>query len=201
MEHAAPGSVVAIVPLKALDSAKGRLATAVNARGRRRIVDRMLRSVLSACDDCASVTDVLVVAGDEPAGRVAAAAGARVLIEPEPGLDAALATANAAASRARVTLVVAADLPLATGADLDRVFAAAAVAGPVVVVAPTRDGGTGALLRRPPGIIATAYGPGSAAAHLRLAAAAGVPAIRVDVAGLAHDVDTPAHLTAELLAP
>jgi len=201
MEHAKPGSVVAIVPLKALDSAKGRLAGAMDAQGRRRVVDRMLRSVLAACNDCASVTDMLVVAGDKPAARLAAAAGARVLIEPEPGLDAALAAADAVTSQAHVTLVVAADLPLATGADLDRVFAAAADAGQAVVVAPTRDGGTGALLRRPPSIIATAYGPDSAAAHLLLAAVAGVAAIRVDVAGLAHDVDTPAHLTAELLAP
>lgn len=201
MEDAGAGSVIAIVPLKALDSAKGRLATVVDPPGRRRIVDRMLRRVLSACDNCRSVTDVFVVAGDRAAARLAAAAGARVLVEPEPGLDAALAAADAVTSEAQGTLVVAADLPLATGADLDRVFAAAADGGPVVVVAPTRDGGTGALLRRPPGVIVTAYGPGSAAAHLRRAAAAGVRGIRVDVASLAYDVDTPADLTPELLAP
>ncbi|CAN5707372.1 MAG: 2-phospho-L-lactate guanylyltransferase [Actinomycetota bacterium] len=201
MWHAEPGGIIAIVPLKALNAAKGRLATVVDPEGRRRVVGRMLRAVLSACRACGSVTDVLVVAGDEAAARLAIAAGARALVEPEPGLDAAMAAADAATVQARATLVVAADLPLATGADLDRVFAAAPGRDAVVVVAPTRDGGTGALLRRPPGVIVTTYGPGSAAAHLRGAAAEGVRGIRVEVAGLAHDVDTPAHLTAELLGP
>jgi 2-phospho-L-lactate/phosphoenolpyruvate guanylyltransferase len=84
--------------------------------------------------------------------------------------------------------VVAADLPLAHGADLDRVVAAAA-GGRAVVIVPTRDGGTGVLYRRPATVTGTAYGPGSAAAHVRLAADAGLEAVTLDVPGLALDVD------------
>jgi 2-phospho-L-lactate guanylyltransferase (CobY/MobA/RfbA family) len=57
-------------------------------------------------------------------------------------------------------------------------------------VAPTRDGGTGGLLRRPGDVIATRYGGASGLRHLRLAQQAGVSTARVDLPGFAHDVDT-----------
>ena len=64
------------------------------------------------------------------------------------------------------------------------------------MVAPTRDGGTGGQLRRPASVIATAYGVGSARAHRRLAARAGLEATVLDVEGLALDVDTVEQLEA-----
>jgi 2-phospho-L-lactate/phosphoenolpyruvate guanylyltransferase len=115
------------------------------------------------------------------------------VLEPRPGLGRALATADATAAGAAATLVVAADLPLVAAEDLDAVCAAGA-RGPAVVVAPTHDGGTGALLRRPPRLIPTAYGPGSAARHLALARAAGASALVVDRQALALDVDDAAGL-------
>ena len=82
-------------------------------------------------------------------------------------------------------LVVAADLPHLRGGDVDAVLAA----DTEVVVAPTRDGGTGGLLRRPPQVCSTAYGPRSATRHLAVARASGLRAARLEVAGFAHDVD------------
>jgi len=58
-----------------------------------------------------------------------------------------------------------------------------------VVVAPTDDGGTGALYRRPPWAIGTRYGRDSAAAHLRLAEESGLAAVMLYVPALALDVD------------
>jgi 2-phospho-L-lactate/phosphoenolpyruvate guanylyltransferase len=134
---------------------------------------------------------VLVVVGDTAGEQLAAEHGARSLREPRPGLQAALAAADTATAGAHATLVVAADLPLARGEDLDRVCAAGARQdGPAVVVAPTEDGGTGALYRRPPGVVATAFGPGSAAAHLALGQAAGAHTLRLRIPRLALDVDT-----------
>lgn len=187
--------VTAIIPVKALHAAKGRLAPALAASERRTLVATMLERVVRACQGCAAVEDVLVVAGDAAAASLAAGLGVRVLVEPVAGLDRALAAADAATAGAEATLVVAADLPLATAADLDRVVAAATAAR-TVVVAPTVDGGTGALLRRPGAVSGTAYGAGSAAAHLALARAAGAVAVRIDVPALAHDVDTPEQLAA-----
>jgi len=177
--------VVAIVPLKALDQAKGRLAGELDPAARRELMGWMFGRVVAACRAAAAVERLLVVAGDEAAVALAAEHGVPGLLQPRPGLAAALDAADDACAAAAATLVVAADLPLAAGADLDRVCAT----GAAVVVAPTRDGGTGALYRCPPGVIPTRYGPGSAAAHLALAAAAGVAAVELHVPALALDVD------------
>jgi 2-phospho-L-lactate/phosphoenolpyruvate guanylyltransferase len=181
-------SVTAIVPLKALGAAKQRLAGRLGAQERRDLVAWMFERVVAACRDARATSDLLVVAGNADSAALARRAGVETLMEPRPGLDAALAAADAALAGVGATLVVAADLPLVTPDDIDRVCVEAA-AQRVVAVAPTYDGGTGALLRRPPRIIPTAYGPDSAARHLALAAAADVSAVRLEVAGLALDVD------------
>lgn len=211
--------VTAVIPLKSLAMAKRRLAAELDAATRRELVAWMFERVLRACERARCVQDVLVVAGDEEAAAVARAAGGVALVEPHPGLARALAKADVATAGRPATLVVAADLPLATAEDIDAVCAAAdrlssswrsprdrptrtdenrlrwrsgdSQVGPSVIVAATRDGGTAALLRRPPTVIATAYGPGSADAHVALAAAAGVPVLRLDLPRLALDVDTP----------
>lgn len=186
------GPVTAIVPLKALDRAKGRLAGDLDPEERRALAAWMFDRVADALAASGAVRDVLVVVGDQAGGRLARARGLAVLREPRPGLAAALAAADDATAGAPATVVVAADLPLIRGADLDAVCAAGADAD--VVVAPTRDGGTGALYRRPGGVMGTAYGPGSGAAHLALAAAAGLRTRRLDLPRLALDVDTASSL-------
>lgn len=187
-----PVPVTAIVPLKALDRAKGRLAEDLDGPSRQRLSRWMFERVAAALQVTRAVTGVLVVVGDADGAALAAAHGFATLREPRPGLDAALGAADSATAGVPATLVVAADLPLVRGGDLDAVCSAGGTAP--VVVAPTRDGGTGALYRRPAGIIRTAYGSGSARAHLDAAAAAGVHGLRLDVAGLALDVDTAAAL-------
>ncbi len=183
--------VTAIIPLKGLSAAKTRLAPALDPGDRRALVGWMLARVLDACRDAEDVAAVLVVAGDDEAAQLARSAHAQdVLVQTRAGLAAAIGLADQAASHADATLVVAADLPLVEARDLERVCQAAARPRGVVVV-PTDDGGTAALLRRPPGVITSAYGPGSAAAHLGLAEAAGVPALRLDLPRLRVDVDTP----------
>lgn len=190
-----PGvTITAIIPLKALGQAKGRLSGVLDAPERRALVAWMARRVIAACQACELITDVLVVAGDEAAAAIAAAASVRVVIENEPGLDGALRIAEAVTSGASATIVVAADLPAVTAADLAAVITAARGHGTAVVIAPTDDGGTGALLRRPPCVMGTAYGPASAARHAAMAREAGVDAVTVQRRGLASDVDTPEQL-------
>ncbi|MGH8929888.1 MAG: 2-phospho-L-lactate guanylyltransferase [Egibacteraceae bacterium] len=182
--------VTAIVPVKALPHAKSRLAGHLDEAQRRALVIWMLGRVLDACLGARPIDRVLAVVGDLQAAAVAARPGVDVVIEPSPGLRVALETADRAASKAHATLVIPADLPLATAADLETICG---VSDPVIVV-PTRDGGTGAFGRRPPDVVGTAFGPASAAAHLRLAAAAGVRATRMNLPNLALDVDTPGDL-------
>ena len=58
-----------------------------------------------------------------------------------------------------------------------------------VVVAPSSDGGTSALLRRPRDVIAAGFGPGSAALHHERALRAGVFFQEISLASLSIDVD------------
>jgi 2-phospho-L-lactate/phosphoenolpyruvate guanylyltransferase len=197
MSGMAPAPVTAVIPLKALPSAKMRLAPALSRERRRELAEEMFAHVLGTCLAAAAVAEVLVVAGDQESADLAALLGARAVVQHETGLNAALAHADELLAGARTTLVVAADLPLLNGEDLD-VLCGAAPDGPAVVVAPTWDGGTGALLRRPGTVIPTAYGLGSAAAHQQLAARAGVTAVLVQRDGFSFDVDTAEQLEAAI---
>jgi 2-phospho-L-lactate guanylyltransferase len=193
--------VAAIVPLKALSHAKGRLSGVLDGTQREAFVAWMARRVLEALKSSDGIGDVLLVAGDDAAAAIAREAGVRAMVVEQPGLAAALAAADDAMAGMAATVVVAADLPDLTPQDIAAVLEAGATAGErAVVIAPTRDGGTGALLRRPGTVIPTAYGPGSADAHQRLAQAAGVTAVRVVRPGLANDVDVPEQLPSALAA-
>ena len=182
-------ALTAIVPLRT--GGKTRLSPALAPSERSDLATAMLCDVATALRE-AGIERIVVAAQGPSALASAAALGLEALPDPDEakGLDHALRRAAARLDPAHTLLVVAADLPRLTGPDVGQVLACRAS----VVVAPTRDGGTGGLLRRPPTAIPTAYGPGSAAAHLLLAADAGLTGEQVSAPGFADDVDTPGDL-------
>ncbi len=190
-----PVSPTVIVPLKALSEAKGRLADALDPAQRRELAAWMFARVMAACAAARQIDGVLVVAGNEESAELARPFDVPTVVEGRPGLDVAMALADELLADRCATLVIAADLPLLTAADIAAVCDAAST-GASVVVAPTHDGGTGGLLRTPPGVIPTAFGAGSAAAHRRLAEVAGVRSAVVGTEGFRLDVDTPRQLAA-----
>lgn len=192
-------SITAIVPLKALDRSKQRLAPRLSGEQRRMLMGGMFTHVLRTCAATPQIDDVWAVVGDGAGAALADAAGVRALREPAPGLNPALAHATSSVA-STAALVVVADLPDLSPVDLRRVIAAGG-SGAGVVVGDTRDGGTGALLRCPPAVIPTAYGPASAGAHLDAARRAGVRAVLVASPGLARDVDRPGDLDRYAGAP
>jgi len=174
---------VPLVPLKALAEAKGRLAPEVGPLQRRLLAIAMFEDVIAALQAVPALAAPVVVSPDREVWRRADAMGCRVVEEP-PGagdLNAALAAAAKAAANGAL-LVVAADLPLASAAGLERVLAAEA---PVAVVPSADGGGTNVLAWRDPASFAPSFGPASAARHLAVPGA-----VRVDDPGLALDVDT-----------
>lgn len=187
-----------LVPLRSPGRGKTRLATHLSPAARASLAGAMLADVAAALAT-AAVDEVVVVAGGPAAAAAAAALGLDALIDPPDvaTLDGALRAAAARIGPRPELLVVAADLPRLTAADLAAVRADDAD----VVVAPTADGGTGVLVRRPAGVIPTRYGVSSATKHLALARRAGVTASTVHRAGAAYDVDTVADLTALRDAP
>jgi 2-phospho-L-lactate guanylyltransferase len=174
---------VPLVPLKALAEAKGRLAPEVGPLQRRLLAIAMFEDVIAALQAVPALSAPVVVSPDREVWRRADAIGCRVVEEP-PGagdLNAALASAAASVPGGPL-LVVAADLPLASAAALERVLAAEA---PVAVVPSADGGGTNVLGWRDPGSFAPSFGPDSAARHLAVPGA-----VRVDDPGLSLDVDT-----------
>jgi 2-phospho-L-lactate guanylyltransferase len=117
----------------------------------------------------------------------------------EPALNAALhqATAFAASRGASAVLILPADLPLLTLADVARLWRASQqlYADRAMVIAPDSQGqGTNALLVRPPGALAYQFGPGSFQRHCQQARERGL-AWHIDRSPrLGLDVDLPADL-------
>lgn len=178
---------VAIVPLRSPGVGKTRLATALDPDQRALLTGAMLRDVTVALAG-SRVDEVVVAAGGAAAAAAAAAIGLPVLPDApgHRGLNGALADATRLVGAGHDVLVVTADLPRLTADDVDAVLAADGE----VVVAPTHAGGTGGLLRRPGGRIATRFGPASAIRHRESALAAGCDARTVEREGFRHDIDT-----------
>jgi len=175
---------VPLVPVKALAEAKGRLAPQVGPLPRRLLAIAMFEDVVAALQAVPALQAPVVVSPDREVWRRADALGCRVVEEP-PGagdLNGALRSAAATVDRGPL-LVVAADLPLASAAGLQRVLAAARA--PVAVVPSHDGGGTNVLAWGDPASFAPSFGPDSAARHLAVPGA-----VRVDEPGLALDVDT-----------
>ncbi len=201
----------AVVPAKPLGLAKSRLAPVLGPEERAALARALLADVVAALTAAPGLVRVAVVSADAEARAVGVALGALGLPEPagalpdadpEARLNAALEHAAVVAERASAAglLVLPADVPLVTAADVGA-LRAALPEGPGVVVAPTADGGTGALLRVPPSICAARFGAGSLDAHLRTAAARGVLARVVVRPNLQFDVDRPADLLRLLQLP
>lgn len=190
--------MVALIPLRDPGSGKTRLAPHLSPSERAGLAAAMLSDTVGAIR--AAPVDRVVVAASGGTGAAAASAlGLDVLLDPPsaPSLDEVLRVATARLSGASALLVVAADLPCLRPEEVAALLDLEAQ----VVVAPTGDGGTGGLLRRPPAIVPTAFGPGSAATHMRLAHQAGVQGRTASLPGFHNDVDTWADLQALVEAP
>jgi 2-phospho-L-lactate guanylyltransferase len=175
-----------LVPIKGFGAAKARLGGALDGPQRAALARRLAGGVLAA----ASPLPTWVVCDDDDVAAFAAAAGAGVIRQPQPGLNPGVqhAVAELAAAGYDVVLVAHADLP-EPGALVD--VAATATAHRVVLV-PDRHGEGTNVLAVPSAIgFRFAYGPGSAAAHRAEAERLGLPLHEVHDDGLGWDVDHP----------
>ena len=177
-----------LIPVNRLDRAKGRLAALLEPEERAELVRRSLATVLEAVVEAGM--EAVVLTADEGV-RAALPSGVRSLAE-EPELRGLSAQLESAARRLGVEelLILHADLPLATGEALGQLVAEAAPAPSATLVRPG-DGGTNAMLLRPPGRFALAYGSGSGDLHEAAAREAGLEVRRADVPALSLDLDTP----------
>jgi 2-phospho-L-lactate guanylyltransferase len=188
-----------VLPVKSLDASKARLGPVLEPLERAALTLAMLEDVLDVTLAMAG-WQTWVVSPDEAVLEVSRARGADILVEEEPPLDSAIAQAEAEATGrgADALAVLLPDTPLVTPATLTRALHRL---GPVVL-GPSADGqGTNLLVRRPPDVIAAAFGPNSAARHRRAADAAAVPITVVEDPTIAFDVDVPDDILGVLRSP
>lgn len=176
-----PGRVIVVIPFR--EGGKSRLPE----RLRREAGLAMLADVLAAA---AGNGRVLVVTDDPEGARVAADLGA--VLVPDPGTGQGAAVAAALVGATGPCLVVNADLPCATSADLALLVGIACRGAFGLVAAP--DGTTNALALPSPAAFAPLYGAGSAARFRAHGTALGLELVEPPLAGLTQDVDTIADL-------
>lgn len=175
-----------LIPLRSPGVGKTRLSPEVSTEDRARLTAAMLADVVAAVRGAG--LDVPTILASGPAAAAAAGAlGCPVRLDPpQAGLNAAIEDAAQRLGDRDDVLVLLADLPLLTSDDVATILEVDTPIG----LAPTSDGGTSALLRRPGRIMTTAFGADSATRHERLADALGLDVTVLTSPGLAADLDT-----------
>jgi len=183
-------SVVAIVPFKGLDRGKQRLAACLSPSQRSLLNQRMLEDVLRCARAACVFDDICVLSGELPA----VSGDCRWLQDLGHDLNSSLSSAAARAARfADSVVVLPADLPSVSAADLRTVVAAARVHA-VVVIPDARGSGTNALGLSPPTAIVPRFGTNSRYCHEAAARERGLTTTTLLLSSLASDVDEPADL-------
>lgn len=190
------GGTWVVVLIKDFDSAKERLRPALGSKSRRALARRTANLAVTAA---AAGDHVLVVAGSEEVGEMAAAWGANVLLEPrEEGQNTAAerGIARARAAGAEAVLLLSSDLPLVTAAAVRQLLQAAnRFKAPVVVAVPAIGrGGTNALYMRPADAIGLHFGEDSLTKFKEDASTQGVKFVIHPSDAIALDLDEPSDL-------
>jgi 2-phospho-L-lactate guanylyltransferase len=188
-------NIWAVVPVKRLGLAKQRLAPVLSRSERAELARTMLHDVLTTLCATPQLAGIIVVSGDPAVAKLATLFDARVVGDVmESGINAAvqqgLRTPDLSSAGA---LVIPADVPFATAADLQAVIAELGHF-PIVLAPALSDGGTNTLAMRRPDLIAPSFGDDSFARHQALARDAGLGCGIVRTEGLGRDIDYPCDL-------
>lgn len=183
----------AVIPVKSLGAGKSRLLPELPRDRLDALCLAMLEDLIGALQATPALARIAVATPDDRIAAHAQRLGAEALHGPDPGLNAAIDAAPDKLGLApdAPLLVVLGDVPGARPGEVQQLFEAleAMGSGPGAVLAPSRDGGTSALLRRPHGALPARFGPQSAARHREAAQSADVPLREVLLPSLAIDLD------------
>lgn len=192
----------AILPVKPFGEGKSRLAERLHAAERGALSKELMTKVIQTVQEANACAEILVISRDASVLGYAKSVACLPLLEKpalpnQDSLNAALRQAadEAVANGANAILILPADLPLINPQDIVS-LAKAGQRGPRVVIAPSTDKGTNALLLNPPDAIDFAFGLRSFERHRKLAEENNVPLHIIHSNTLAFDVDRPADLDA-----
>ena len=182
--------VYAIVPVKRLGVSKRRLSKFLTPQERKLLTITMLEDVLKALKS-STVHDVLVVSRDPNVRMIADKFGFSFFSPSRNGLNPAVeeATAWCMRNQADSVLVIPADIPLLSSADVNKIIELGNCNGSTVVLSPSNNGGTNALFKKPPNLLFAQFGYRSFARHFRQARNKGISIKFHYSASIALDVD------------
>ncbi len=205
----------ALIPVKALNLAKSRLAPHLSPQQRVRLVLDMLQHVVQLLHESEAFEQIFVVSADSRVLELVQSWGAQPLRETQQGHNPALQEAAHSILEAATLLqhntwtthrtqgrlereqaenvgllTISADLPLLAQEDIFALLQAAEHAQ--VVLAGSSDGtGTNALLTHPPLALPYLFGPNSLPAYMQAAQTRQISYTLLHNAHLALDIDTP----------
>jgi len=185
-----------VVPVKPFAEGKSRLATVLSWQQRRGLNQYLFHNLLTQAQAAQVFTGVVVVGRDPQV--LAEVTWAQVTFEQEEkqSLNEALEQGRRRAllQGAEAILILPADLPLLTVGDITQLYRLGQVQ-PHMVIAPSHDGGTNALLLHPPQMIPFAFGEQSFTRHCTLADKVRLPYRIYKSPSLSFDLDWPKDLT------
>jgi 2-phospho-L-lactate guanylyltransferase len=188
-----------LLPIKDLRNAKQRLAGVLTPDERFSLAQAMLADTIRAVRGVKRADKIFVITSYEPAMEIAANNGWEVLREEHQISESASVdyASRLCSDRGVTTLLrLPLDLPLVQPDDVDDLLATEC-ASPAVVMVPSRDGtGTNAILRTPPVLFPSHFGPDSFAKHRSEAEQAGARIIVRRNERLEMDVDDDSDLRA-----
>lgn len=188
----------AIVPVKPLRRGKSRLADMLNEDERTELNSQLLKHTLKTLKETDSVSEVLVISRDPKVWTIAHEYNVRTIYEDgSADLNTALKRAVAVAKTYTThgVLILPADLPLISSADIEMLIEHAKKHKRVVVITPDRHKeGTNALFISPSNVIEFGYGEKSFERHCQRAREAGAHLEICDLPSLGLDLDLPEDL-------
>ncbi len=190
-------SLWVIIPVKPLRRSKSRLSNVLTEDERTLLNFNMLENTLSILKEIEMIDEVLVVSRDPGALTLARSYGAKTIQEDgEPGLNLALkrAVVIAKAYSVQSILILPADLPLLTSAEVRSILTKLS-SSPIMVITPDRHmNGTNMLLLSPVDLIECSFGPGSFERHVRQAQLKNAVIEVVQMSSTGLDIDLPEDL-------
>ncbi len=190
-----------LIPVKDLTRAKQRLATLMSQAERTQLAWAMLENTFAAAAQTRTIDRVAIVTLYQPAITLAEKYGMEVILEREQISESAsvdFGSQELLKRGAEAVLRLPLDLPLITAADIEQILACDAHA-PSTIIVPSHEGtGTNAILRRPPALFPSHFGPGSLAKHLAEAESINAQCRVLELPRLALDIDEPQDVAALL---
>jgi 2-phospho-L-lactate guanylyltransferase len=159
-------SVFAVIPVKSLSKAKMRLSVVLNPQERQAFTLAMFEDVLNAVKR-SRVHQTVVISSDLVVQKFAHRFGVTTLQEKAYGLNKVIAQATSWCIQkdAESVLILPGDIPLLKPEDVNKMISLSSEE-PCIVISPSRNEGTNALLLKPPNVIQPRFGPDSFRKHL-----------------------------------